>query len=239
MLDILGSMTLTAVAILCAGTLALAGADDAGLRRRLAGIGGAWFAAIVALAALGLFSRTGTLGIVALSAAVFVPIVAGWIALARSRRVQSFVSAIPLATLVGVHVGRLIGGFFFALYGAGRMPPTFALTAGYGDLLVGLTALPLAAVIHRRATGWQWLALGWNALGALDLITALTLGVGSAASPARFIFEAPDSGAVGVLPWALIPGVLVPLYMLTHIAIFIRLAAHARGEERMTLPHAA
>jgi hypothetical protein len=240
MLDILGGMALTALAILCFGTLALAGAGDPAWRGRLAGIGIAWLAAIAALAGLGLFSRTGGLGIIALSAVVFAPIIAGGIALARSPRVRSFASGIPLAVLVGVHVGRLLGGFFVALYQAGRMPATFALTAGTGDLFIGLTALPLAWAIQRRVNGWRRLALAWNALGALDLATALTLGVGSAAgSPMRFLFETPDSGAVGVLPWALIPGILVPLYMLTHVAIFSRLAAHARGEERMTLPHAA
>jgi len=239
MLDILGSITLTALAILCFGTLVLAGAGDGAWRRRLAGIAATWFVAITAFAGLGLFSRTGSFGIFALSAVVFAPIIMGWVELARSRRVQSFASAIPLAVLVGVHVGRLLGGFFLALYQAGRLPPTFAQSAGYGDVFIGLTALPLAWAIHRRAGGWQAMALVWNALGALDLVSALSLGVGSSASPIRFIFETPDSGAVGVLPWALIPGILVPLYMLTHVAIFVRLAARARGHERMTLPHAA
>lgn len=240
MLEILGGMTLTALAILAFGTLALAGAGDGAWRGRLAGIGAAWFVAITALAGLGLFSRTGSFGIIALSAAVFAPILVGGIALARSLRTRSFAGGIPLAVLVAVHVGRLLGGFFLALYQAGRLPPTFALTAGYGDVFIGLTALPLAWAIQRRVKGWKPLALAWNVLGALDLVSALTLGVGSAAtSPVRFIFETPDSGAVGVLPWALIPGILVPLYMLTHVAIFSRLAAHARGEERLTLPHAA
>src|SRR5262245_4432571 len=186
MLDILGGMTLTAVAILGFGTLVLAGGGDGARRSRLAAIGATWFVAIVALAGLGLFSRTGPFGVFALSAAVFAPIILGWIALARSRRVQSFASAIPLAVLVGVHVGRLLGGFFLALYQAGRLPPSFALSAGYGDLFIGLTALPLAWAIHRRASGWQAMALVWNALGALDLVSALSLGVGSAASPIRF-----------------------------------------------------
>jgi len=239
MLDILGSISLTALTILFFGTLVLAGAGNGAWRRRLAGIGATWMATIVALAGLGLFSRTGRLGIFVLSAVVFAPIIAGGIALARSRRVQAFASSIPLAVLVGVHVGRLLGAFFLALDQAGRLPPTFARSAGYGDVFIGLTALPLAWAIHRRVSGWWVMALAWNALGALDLTSALTLGVGSAASPLRFIFETPDSGAVGVLPWALIPGILVPLFMLTHVVVFTRLAARARGHERMTLPHAA
>jgi hypothetical protein len=212
-------MTLTALAILCFGTLALAGAGDRAWRGRLVGIGVAWLVAIVALAGLGLFSRTGQFGIIALGAVVLAPIIVGGIALARSRRVRLFATGIRWRS--GGRSRRAVGGgFFLALHQAGRLPPTFALTAGYGDLFIGLTALPLTWAIHRRVNGWQRLALAWNALGALDLVTALSLGIGSAAgSPLRFIFETPDSGAVGVLPWALIPGLLVPLYMLTHVAI--------------------
>lgn len=66
--------------------------------------------------------------------------------------------------------------------------------------------------------------MAWNVLGFVDLLTAVTLGVGSAPnSPVRFIFESPNSGAIGSLPWLLIPGVLVPLYLLTHVAIFAQL----------------
>jgi hypothetical protein len=133
----------------------------------------------------------------------------------------------------------LLGGFFLALHQAGRLPATFAHSAGYGDILVGITAVPLAWAIHRRANGWQWLTLVWNAVGALDLVSALSLAVASSNSPLRVIFETPDSGAVGVLPWALIPGVFVPFFMLSHIAIFVRLAARAGREERLTIRRAA
>ena len=240
MLDILGSMSLTALAILSAGILILAGGGDAASRGRLAAVVGAWFVGITALAGAGLFSRTGALGIPALAVSVFVPIIVGWVALARSPRVQAFAKAIPLPMLVAVHAGRLLGAFFIALYAAGRLPRTFSMTAGEGDMFIGLMALPLAWAIHRRAPGWQWLTLAWNALGTLDLVSALTLGVGSnAGSPLRFIFETPDSHAIGVLPWALIPAILVPLYMLAHISVFARLKAHARGKASLTLHQAA
>jgi hypothetical protein len=233
-------MTLTAIAILCVGALALAGGGDGAWRGRLAGIGAAWFVALAVLAGAGLFTRTGQLGIIALGASVAAPIVAGWMVLARAPRAHFFARAIPLSILVGVHVGRLLGGFFLALYQAGRLPATFAWSAGSGDLLVGLTALPLAWAIHRRMSGWRPLTLAWNVLATLDLVSALSFGIGSAAnSPVRFIFERPDSGAVGMLPWALIPGFLVPMYMLTHIVIFVRLAAQTEGERQTAMDRAA
>jgi hypothetical protein len=240
MLDILGGIALTAGMMLCVGTLALAGAGEGSWRARFAAIGVAWFAIVTALAAAGVFSRAGRFGILPLGAAIVVPIVAAQMVLARSRQARYFASGIPLPVLVAVHVGRLIGGFFLALYAAGRLPETFAMSAGYGDIFVGITALPLAWAIQRRVRGWQAMTLAWNAVAAFDLISAVSLGVGSAAnSPLRFIFETPDSRTVGTLPWALIPGVAVPLYMITHIAIFTRLAEHAREEEDLTVSHAA
>ena len=63
-----------------------------------------------------------------------------------------------------------------------------------------------------------------------DLLSAVTLGVGSApGSLVRFIYEAPGSGAITTFPWALIPAFFVPLFLLTHIAIFAELAAPARA----------
>lgn len=43
------------------------------------------------------------------------------------------------------------------------------------------------------------------------------------------IIESPSASTMGTLPWLLIPGLLVPLYLLAHLAIFVRLAAEAHG----------
>lgn len=228
MLDILGAITLTSIAILGTGTLIFFGAQDRAERIRLAVIAALWFLAVAGLAAAGVFSNRIGFGTPAIGAAVAIPIVAGSIAFARSRSARAFAMGVPLAVLVGLHAGRLLGGFFLALHEAGRLPPTFALTAGWGDVFIAGAAVPLAWAIQRRAPGWWALALAWNAIGLADLLTAVSLGVGSAAgSPARFVFETPDSGLVGTLPWLLIPGFLVPIYMLTHVAVFMQLAARA------------
>ncbi|MGH7742821.1 MAG: hypothetical protein ACRENS_12470, partial [Candidatus Eiseniibacteriota bacterium] len=133
MLDILGGMTLTAVSILCVGALALTGAGDPAWRTRLAVSSAAWFVAMVVLSSAELFSRTGQFGMIALVAAVTVPLVAGVVVLSRSPRAHFFANSIPLPVLVGVHAGRLLGVLFLALYQSGHLPATFALTAGRGD----------------------------------------------------------------------------------------------------------
>lgn len=60
----------------------------------------------------------------------------------------------------------------------GNLPAVFAVPAGVGDFLVGLTA-PLVAVSllrKRKAVVWA-AAITWNALGITDLVYAVTLGV--------------------------------------------------------------
>lgn len=223
MLDIIASVTLTTLAFLIPAVLITASPLQGADRRRLGIVLLAWFALVTALAAAGLFTtREG--GIPAMGVAVTAPIIVGLIAARRSAVVRTLISEIPLTLLVAVHVARLLGVFFLMLYAADRLPPTFALTAGWGDIAVAAAAPVVAWAIHRRAAGWRGLALTWNTLGFADLIAAVTLGVGSAFdSPLRFIFEAGNSGAMGSLPWILVPGFLVPLYMLTHLAIFHRL----------------
>jgi len=234
MLDLIGAISLTTLALGLIGILAFSGKLDRASRTRLIVLGVAWLLAVVCLAAAGGFARP-PLGI---GLALVIPIALGVIAVARLKSARSFALEIPLATLIALHVGRLIGGFFLALQAAGRLSPTFALTAGRGDILIALAALPVAWAVQRRVAGWWWVAVAWNVLGIADLATAVTLGVGSANSPIQFVFEPPGSGAIMTLPWAIIPAFLVPALFLTHIAIFWRLARLARAAEGPATPAA-
>jgi len=223
MIDIIAAVTLTLLAVLFPAALIVASPTGWATRGRLGFTLLLWFTLVTALAAAGLFvSPNG--GTPDIGAAVIVPIVAGLIAFWRSAALRALVSETPLALLVAVHAGRLLGVFFLLLYAAGRLPQTFAQAAGWGDIAVAAAVPFVAWAIHRRVSGWRGLALAWNTLGFADLVLAVTLGVGSAAgSPLRFIYEAASSGTMGSLPWLLIPGFMVPLYLLTHLAIFGRL----------------
>ena len=215
--DILAAVDITAVAVIFPAGVILASPLDAARQRGLAYIVGGWFALVTGLAAKGA-------GPPAIGAAVVLTVIAALIARRRSTTIRSLAAGTPLALLVAMHATRLLGVEFVILYAIGRLPPTFALSAGLGDMLTAILAVPLAFAIHRRVSGWQRYALAWNVLGFLDLLAALSLGVGSSPGfPLRFIFEQPDSGPMGNLPWFLIPGFLVPLYLVTHLFIFARL----------------
>ncbi len=87
------------------------------------------------------------------------------------------------------------------------LPSGFANAAAYGDLLTGLLAL--VALILLRGGRVGAIAMVWlfNIVGSLDLLNAL-----------RHLEVAPMFGAA----WY-IPTFLVPLLLVTHYMIFLRL----------------
>lgn len=224
MIDVIGAMVLTAFAVAAPGILIMTSPVSRPTAWRLASGVGAWLVIVTVLAAAGVFSAASPVGTPAIGAAALLPVVAISLSAARLSTMRTLALGIPLAALVAVHVGRVLGVFFVWLHGEGRLPWTFSTYAGSGDIAVALLAAPVAWAVHRRVSGWRRLLLAWNSIGLLDLVGALALGVGSsAASPLRFIYENPDSSAMGTLPWLLVPGFLVPIYILTHLAIFARL----------------
>lgn len=225
MIDIIGAISLTAISGLCCAVLIGTVPIETASRMRLSVLALAWFAAVSVLGATGVFSATG-FGTPVIGLAVLMPVVVFLASATRSGGLRNVALHVPLAALVGIHAARVLGVFFVLLFEAGRLPPTFALTAGWGDIAVGVAALPLAWAIRHRISGWRPLTFAWNLLGFADLVTAVTLGLGSAAnSPVRFIYETPNSGAVAALPWVLIPAVLVPVYLITHLIVFAQLAS--------------
>jgi hypothetical protein len=134
------------------------------------------------------------------------------------------------ADLIRLHIFRLLGGLFIALYLVGRLPPQFALIAGTGDLLVALTAYPLAHYVFVKKTlSIRW-AYVWNAFGLIDILTAITLVVvlnsqAAAASPE------PVAGSILELakfPFAMGTAFATATIVFLHVSIFRKLAADRR-----------
>ena len=224
MLDVLGIVLLTGFAVILVATLVPR--EGHGMTRARLAVGlSAWFIVAAVLGLAGAFASPALPAGVAVGIAVFVPVILG-----AGPVFRTFGHGIPLTTLVAVHVGRVLGVAFLMLYSAGRLPYTFAHSAGWGDIATGVLAIPLVWAIRRQATGWRWLTAAWNVLGMADLLTAVALGVGSTpGSLVRFNFEAPGSGAIAMFPWVLIPAFFVPFFLLTHIAIFAGLASPAHA----------
>jgi hypothetical protein len=224
MLDIIATVFATAVYATVVG--ALVGLSPVGAMTRLTAFAAAaaWLAIIVAVAALGGLAP-GVLGPVPTNLLPFtgllVLLFGGWFLAPQFR---SALLAVPLPVLVGVNAARLGGAFFLLLYADGRLSAPFAPVAGLGDMITGVLAIPLAAMLASGFDmGRTWLGL-WNAFGALDLVVAVFLGVLSApGAPFRVFIEGPGTQAMTTVPWVFVPAMLVPIFFLIHLAIAARL----------------
>jgi hypothetical protein len=150
------------------------------------------------------------------------PVVASVVAARRSAGFRRALDYMPVSWLVGVNFIRVEGVNFLLLQAAHRLPAPFAPLAGYGDIIVGLAALPVAAWLAARGPAARPVVLVWNVLGLLDLIDAIGLAVISSPGPLHLISAEPGMALMGTLPWLLIPGFLVPLLAMTHLAVFAR-----------------
>jgi hypothetical protein len=234
MLDLVGAITGTASAAVVVG--ALVGFSSARLSTKLAVFTAAavWAAMIVAIAALGISaSAVGPVPVPVVAAAVLLGLLFGsWRAFPRFREA---LLSVPLPALIGVHAARAagVGGLYFVILTAqGRMSAPFGPAAGWGDVLVGALAIPVAAIAATGVSGRRWVG-AWNVLGALDLIDALVLGALSApGTPIRVFTDGPGTLALGTLPWIMAPAMLVPLYLLIHLMIAVKIGSAQR------VPHA-
>ncbi|MGH6922174.1 MAG: hypothetical protein ACRED5_00245 [Propylenella sp.] len=231
--DLLIAIGLTAAAAVVIGALSASVPAPARTRIGFAAVLAAWFSVAVFLGATGVLAPEH-LGTPAVGAAVALPIVAiAWLA-SRWPVLRNALLGIPVPVLIGVNTVRMLGFFFVALYAQGRLPEPFAPIAGWGDIAIGLTALPVAWLVARQAGAWRPTALSWNLLGLADLIVAVSLGVMSAPdSPFRVFTEGPSTSAMAALPMFIVPGFLVPLLVLTHLAVFYRLSAPAQANETL------
>jgi hypothetical protein len=222
MLDLIGAIALTTSTAIALATLTLAlAATSKGRLLVVAGLS-AWFLVVVTLGATYALHYERGYGAPALGAAVLLPVIGLALAFLTAPRLKEALDRVPLPVLIGVNVLRVLGVSFVLLYAAGRLPAPFAPTAGWGDIIVGLTAVPVAWAARKGEN--RGLVLAWNTLGMADLITAIGLGVTSSPGPLQVFSGEPDSSIMAILPWVLVPCFLVPLFMLTHLAVFYRLA---------------
>jgi len=182
---------------------------------------GGWITLVVALAGAGIVNHQPF----ALPVLFAIPLLAAAIG-AAFPAFRSAVMAIPMPLIVALNALRVLGVFMLLEGIAGRMSGPFPYAAGIGDIITGIFALfvaRLAAKNVRDVRVWEW-----NVFGALDLVVAVALGVMSAGgSPIHVIDTVPGSSPMTTLPWALVPLVLVPTYLIGHAIVFAQLRAAA------------
>lgn len=158
-----------AVLIYTSGTVLRAGhaASEAPTARRL--VWGLWLwsllATVYALVSGASFAWFGV--------AFAVPYAIG-VAVTFLGPVKNILRQISLTRLVGVQIYRNAGAVFLVTYffTDSELSREFAMNAGWGDILTGMLAIPVAYAAALRIPAWRWMVVVWCAIGAGDLILA-------------------------------------------------------------------
>jgi hypothetical protein len=188
-----------------------------------------WFVVIWNLAVAGIFqARPGTTS--PIPAAVIIPVLIGLYGLSRSRHIAAALDAAPAAWLIGLQVYRVIGGSFVVLWLYGAMPGVFAVPAGFGDVLVGLLAIPVALYTASGRAGGTALAVAWNFLGIADLVNALALGFLTSPGPFQLLALNHPNLLATAYPTVMTPAFVVPLSLILHGISLWQLRRRSRGQ---------
>jgi hypothetical protein len=116
---------------------------------------------------------------------------------------RQLLETVQLHQIFLVHTVRaVIGSGFLGLYALGYLPVGFALEAGLGDIAIGLSAIPVALLLQRKAKYALTIAILWNILGVVDLLNALRRGVGELAP---FIVNTQTPLLIGMVPLMAVP----------------------------------
>ncbi len=186
-----------------------------------------WLGAAFVLGGFGVFSASADSPVPLIGLGVGLPIVAGAWLLRQGGALHDLLQAASTPWLIGVQFYRVAGVLFLAAWALDLMPWQFALPAGVGDAIVGLSA----PVVARRVARWpeksRRLAMSWNLIGLADLAIAVATGFLTSPSPFQQLAVNDANTLITRLPFVLIPTFAVPLSVLLHLAAVRRLRAFA------------
>lgn len=134
---------------------------------------------------------------------------------------KTLLQSIKLESLVALHIFRLVGVFFILLYGYHRLPAAFAFSAGLGDIVTALLALPVASMVSKGKPGRIAAVYAWNILGILDIISLLVIAVVYARDPGAAARG--DLEEMTIFPFVWFPAFAPATILFLHTAVFRKL----------------
>jgi hypothetical protein len=179
-----------------------------------------WLVAVWALARTRLYAHP-----MAIPLGVLLPPVIGIALLTRLPLFPQLMSVTPPAWLIGSMLVRVVGGIFLIAAASGELRrPLFNWSAGALDILIGVTALPVAVWVSSSSPAAVFVAIGWNALGLLDFALAMVLARFGSGPRDMLLLETPVVRTLrptiaGIVTFA------VPLAIIIHILSIWQLVA--------------
>ncbi len=205
-------------------------------RPRIAGLAVlllAWFAAATGIGAGGLLRNEAGAFLPPIAVTAVAPVAVFLALYALSARFRGFVLAQDIRTLTMLHHWRVLGFAFLPLYFFGVLPGLFAWPAGLGDVAIGLAAPFVVARLGRDAVYATSPGLvRFHLLGLLDFAVAVaTAGLAAGAFPA-LIAGGVTSAPMDVWPLNLFPSFGVPIFIILHLSVLLKVRHLRRATRR-------
>jgi hypothetical protein len=149
-----------------------------------------------------------------LVASIVIPVGIGVLAWRLVPAIRHWTDSWDLALLVGLQTFRVIGIVFLFVWWLGTLPTIFAWVAALGDIAVGILALPTMRAVALKTAGWQARVRRLTYAGIADFGVVLLLASLSAEGRLLHLAQEPTPTAMQVMPMVMIPGFLVPIFIL-------------------------
>jgi hypothetical protein len=131
---------------------------------------------------------------------------------------RRWVRSLRPSALCLFHAWRILPGVaFLLLLSEGTLPAPFALVAGCGELLVGLSALLVGFLVRARSSAGRAAVFAWQALGLVELLGVMGLGIHLYQESDRLL----DS--MSRFPLFLMPLYAVPVTLAVHVIAGVNL----------------
>ena len=117
--------------------------------------------------------------------------------------------------LVAVHLVRFSGLYVLWLASRGLLPGDFAMSAGWGHIVVAILAAIVLLVVRPETKAGRTAILAWNVIGVLGVLFVFAAAARMAGTDALL-----QAGFTS-LPLSLLPTFLAPLIVVTHVLIFV------------------
>jgi len=141
----------------------------------------------------------------------------------RSCIFKTLFEAVSIETLINIHVFRLIGAWFLVMAYHDLLPMGFAMRAGWGDILTGVSALLISyLVFKKKRLSIKW-AYAWNIFGLVDILSVVISAIVITATANSEVADKNNVLELTMFPFALIPTFAPAIILFLHIITFKKL----------------
>jgi hypothetical protein len=227
MLDFIGMVITAALMMLVVNALTTFMDVSRAAKVTLAAVIGVWIGLAAAAAGAGWLAIARPVPVVGLF--VVVPLLAAALAAAWPAAREAMLS-IPMPVMVALNIVRVFAVLFLMLAAEGRLTGPFPYSAAWGDIITGVAAVPVLWLLKDGNARYTTAIAAWNLFGAADLVLAIAFGITSAEGSPLQLFPGPGSEAMQHAPWSFVPTVLVPIWLILHAIIAVRLRLAKLGQ---------